>query len=683
MLQQTGDNTIMVSFLGKEHCFPSDIDEYWECRELSIQMRESLSREITMALVEADDKFISEDNLLQMFEKRATVFIQKLCDKGIYAVTASEFVLNSKGYLDIQKTDTEYRIFRARLENDTQTEFELLKKEARINADATITGSGVSVISNSVTDLAIGSFVDNMATNSQTRKANQQYLETICNMRSLIDNKKENKISEYIDDTYIPAMISAVWRFTDDILNNYLSSLQTEGKFAPETIKFTNLERSKALLDNLELTDNKSTIIEMAFLACPFNEQVYIECAKSNLMGAAEVETAKRFQQYDKLHAYLKHALATFESTGNFCDDNEALSKIVMPLSICTGTDAQKYRKHFFKSICNVVSGQYGRIFDDIFLEALCADMIRKLGDNVLSMNDKACSLMAHNYIGAIVTDENFQFLAELYGNDLMFDKDTCLKKQDLGLKTKNELDAYCIKRLNERLCTLIEKRKKIIMDERTKLEIERVKREELYQKIHKRIIVIGIMICIFPLLIRAPFVYMWQRHAERFAAEWVEYNYNKKISKADSSINKAQIIGYEIEKYSYYKNDSSVYIVPRLKLYSEAKCADISRYGAENCVWELCNTLSWGDDSPEHMSVSLLIGDPNDTLSLSGIATVVTSDGTNINISTTTVLNLKRTSIYMPFGFLLFYMFFLSITICSCKYVVKNKRKQLLIQQS
>ena len=213
-LQGDNMNYLNVKFLEKEYQIPKDLLEYLDLLDLAESVKNNLMRAFYQACKKNDVGCIDDEDLHPEMTEQISIFIKKLCDKGIYNRTVNDYLLNNKGYqLFSLANKNAFNKIKQILQNRLDA-LQVGYEDALNKRDASITGMGFSVISNSFVNHAIYAAMEASTLTKQEKEANEQYKRDIGMLIDNIQSKYGKEQTNYIQSIYIPSIESALTSFS-------------------------------------------------------------------------------------------------------------------------------------------------------------------------------------------------------------------------------------------------------------------------------------------------------------------------------------------------------------------------------------------------------------------------------------------------------------------------------------
>ena len=90
---------VKLMFLDEEYLFPTDLWEYLDALSLTENVLRQLKIELERKVRGASSNLISTEDMHPALKEQASVFVKKLCEKGIYTKTIDEYAFENDGYI--------------------------------------------------------------------------------------------------------------------------------------------------------------------------------------------------------------------------------------------------------------------------------------------------------------------------------------------------------------------------------------------------------------------------------------------------------------------------------------------------------------------------------------------------------------------------------------------------------
>lgn len=483
---------ITVKFIGKEYSIPEDVLTYIELLDFTDNVQKQLIsafiRKLKNEIVKDNIGLIGDEDLAFEIEQQIGKFIAKLCDNGIFSRTISDYLKNNKGYQlysEVNKAALEKMKSILIQEMDAwQAGYE----NAVNKAESNVTGMGFSIWSSSFVNHAIYAAMEASTINKQEKAAQAQYQKDMNELSSRLNSQFGGEKSNYINNTYIPNMETALTIFAYELLDKYVNDLIENNKFDSRSLDYVDIGRSNDLLKNLTLSNNKQAILENAFIACPYNIAVYMQAMKYDLLDYDSFQAAKVFKQDHPVLSFFRQSWGEVSFPTNFNINYHCINL----WALLTDKTATDLLRSLTEQYTNGVVNAYSRVADMATNKSRCVSIIGELRDDTVLSGDSICKGKAREYVDSIVSLEIWEQLTEQCGHSDLLDRIKKYFSTDKELQTKKDLDAHIL----EMLTLAFEEARQVVViqiggrkqeEERKRIERERQKAEQEKQDQERR----------------------------------------------------------------------------------------------------------------------------------------------------------------------------------------------------
>ena len=327
---------VKLYFLGEEYTVPSELREFVGYLNDFDGIRNEVMSLLTsqMKLQKytggADEDFVYFKTPLTKIGQKV---IAMLSQKSIFDVTLDDVVYQNPGYIQLHTVCQETIQGMANILLNAMQDWKAGYENAYSSAASNITGSGVSIWTNSLSSALIYSAMEASTLKKQANKADKEYSMAMTLLSKRIDDSQKQQERNLLVNKYYPCAAEALNRFVSELMEFYISKLEQHGIFAYSLIKQYNLQRSTGILDNLDLVADKKGILKQAFICCPYNPDIYKAALDNGLADLQTFETAKYFMQDGIL----------LESVEEYCQQNyenrDKIAEVVKILALFKGAD--------------------------------------------------------------------------------------------------------------------------------------------------------------------------------------------------------------------------------------------------------------------------------------------------------------------------------------------------------
>lgn len=550
-------------FNHKAYSIPDDLHEYVDVLNLAEAIQSDLSKTFMQKALSAQSKVVSPDEMDDAFKNAAEGFIQRLCEKGVYDKTIDEYTFQNEGYIEFLNVTKNAMQTMVKFLSEQAQDYEKGRYEAEQKALSSVTGSGVSVYSSSILTLALTSAVEYTTLQGQCNKADEQYAKELKQLRERGNSERERKENGYFATQYCPNAKAAIEKFTYCLMGRYIDDLITEKRFDKETLQYVDIKRSQEILQNLKISPNKEAVLEKAFLACPFNMEVYVELGKLGELDMETFKTAKQLGQVEYVERKLYTLFQDISYTGNLYADLASVENVITSLAQVTGNAKAEFYKEFAKQIHDGIIKNYKGIQDYSCDADACKALLEKFDDKILEYSSSDLRSIAESEVSGIISDREFNALITKCGYDNLL---TEISAEDLEFSGKHDLDDYYIKRIYDNLVQILPTQQEKVLEKRKKAESDKAKKLNKAKKGKSKSLVQLAAFLIIPVFVFVSISFLWEVSVKSSVKNHIQ----KKIDGKHNNgwgywINIGGVDGFEIEKMEYIKTPISIYITPKI----------------------------------------------------------------------------------------------------------------------
>lgn len=305
-----------VSFLGQEYTFPNELQRYVgymkEFEEMYDRLFSVLNERIKKKWYDYPDK-----EFKKILDNEAKRVISKLSSYDIYDVSLSDLVGKNKGYLYLDEMTKEEFEKRKQISIDAIREYRGELENAQSYAASQVTGSGMTLISNSVLAHMTFSALEANTIKKQMNKANEEFKRTMNAVSYQNSSTKERRENDLLFKSTYPKYADVVTLFVSELTEKFFEILEKYDIYRYSEVKPYNSQRSSELLDNVDLVDsaNKKKVLIQAFQNCPYNANVYFKAIELELADVDLIQTIDTYEQrkplVDLLHENADRLVST------------------------------------------------------------------------------------------------------------------------------------------------------------------------------------------------------------------------------------------------------------------------------------------------------------------------------------------------------------------------------------
>lgn len=461
---------IKITFLGKEYCFPKEIQQYvYYCnkfQKISDDFMTVIGKRIKARWYDYPDKEFEE-----LFRKAGKEVIGYLSHDKIYDVTINELIEQNKGYISFQSITKEGFEKYKSISVEALEEYIKGYENAQAIANSKVTGSGMTLYSSSLLAHMTFAALESNTVKKQISQADKEYRKTMSELSKQNQTTQEKNENNFLYNELYPAYLNIIGVFISELIEIYLHILCEHAVFDYSKVKVYDEQKSTELLDNLDILDDKKEVLISAFINCPYNTIIYQKVVELGLMDVDTFRTMQIFYQDEDAIDYLQ----------SYCikhrNNMEMLERYIPILAVAKKVDEKKMWYALFSDNINKIVQWYQEL------------------NNVLNTNENMSIWIYDNVC------KNSKELLELNENEIVRRVSTQLKNHSRnGLSTyinkgivsleKIRLEgsnAESIEAMNVEYCTVcVDKIEKYIHDLKEKKEREKEK-QHLIEIEHKK----------------------------------------------------------------------------------------------------------------------------------------------------------------------------------------------------
>lgn len=534
-----------IRFLGQDFIFSSDIKEYIAASELANEIHTTLKRKFISKLNHSSASFLGAGSLDDDIRVQTDRFIQRLCRNGIFTHTIDEYITANPAYSIIDEINNAACQACCSFLAEEIENFQNGMEIAETAALSQITGSGVSVFTDSMLTLAVTSAMECAILKDQYNKADAQYKRNIQNISDSGERTRIAKETEYVKSTYIPQMDKVLYLFSYSLLDKYLQDMISEGKFDSAALENVDYKKSTGILGNLKhINDTEGEIIciKQAFIACPFNYSVYLYAASTSSFDYDTYKSACFFGVENQFLYDLKKKIH-FSNNDKLFESIKALNPFISAYSICTKTDRTTALKALTKSFHDEIVKKYKDMIrmstSNHDIEDVLKSMKRKPIDET---GVKSC---VTNMVKSIVSAANFDTLLNECGYSELLAEISSLCK-DMVFSSKKEVDDFLILRISDGMNKIVTQEQVKMQEEQKAAEVNHVLTQKKNHTIRRANAIIFSILLLLPIIVSivasAVFVEDIKKVTESHISDVVEEAQSMLGTKLDFTIDSIEI---------------------------------------------------------------------------------------------------------------------------------------------
>lgn len=296
---------IKVRFLKNDYLFPKEVREYVQYCQKFIKISDNfldiLNNRIKNKWYNYPDIEFEE-----LFKEAGKAVVKYLSQDGIYDVTISELVENNSGYILFQNiTEQSFEEYKNIFVESTEKYIRSLENTQAI-ANSKVTGSGVTLYSNSLIAHLTFSALESSTIKKQMAEADKEYSEAMTKFTRENQSEQDKKQNDFLYNKLYPAYFEIIGTFINNLIEKYLKILDVNSVYDYSKAQKYDTQKSTELLNNIDLVDDKKQVLVQAFKNCPYNNKVYKAVVELGLMDMNTYKTACIFGQKQEVIDYLK-----------------------------------------------------------------------------------------------------------------------------------------------------------------------------------------------------------------------------------------------------------------------------------------------------------------------------------------------------------------------------------------
>lgn len=440
-----------VYFLGEEYEFPHELYEYViYCRKFQNDREQLLT---TMFNRMQNHVYSFPDaELERMLRDACRNAIRYLAKAGIYDITEEDLISDNSAYKQFQELQANAAQQLSVLAKQSASEYNAGFDQAVRNAASQITGSGYSLISNSLlAHMAFGA-MESSKIQAQEEKAKRSLQESLEALQKQTYFNKQQREWGYVIGKVYPEYMRLIEEFFLQLINRYLSILEQNDIYSYSTINCFSMTRSSELFQNLKLVediDGKKNVLIQSFKSCPYNVDIYQYLINMDMLDENTEKTLEFYEQKEALIDSVKKYLSTVLYADNTLEKIKIAQINIRWLGYLQNISAEQVEEQCFSIRRNSIKSELEKLFNlDKFIWNL-EDM-----HNVL--NEKKCYNI-HEYVEKIIENSGVINYQSICG-------DSFIRKIFKKIETKSQtIDSFKVEvedKLNQKYQELTNEKK-------------------------------------------------------------------------------------------------------------------------------------------------------------------------------------------------------------------------------
>lgn len=383
-----------INFLGREYTISTQLPLYVEI----LQQFEGYSNELYAIVINqvkngdytgnAEVDFIEWKEPIESIAKRV---IQSAARFGVYDLTVTELVDRNPGVKQLNNVCK--NTFEAIKESMLASLFDF--EEGMYNsgrqASSNITGSGISIWTNSLSSALIYSALEMSTIKRQFNEADREFKTAMADLDKRTTNAQEREQARILMQIYYPGCNSAIPVIISYMLEQYLKRIGQTDKFDYEIASKYDLASSSEILKNIDLIPNNADeVVIKAFEKCPYNPDVYKALIDIDEVDYETFETAKYLHQSIVLLPFIK------EYVENRITQKLDPAEAIKIWASYVGMDEKEIFEQAYSDVKTTAMSQYKMIVNAVDDNSACKEWISKnIGKNYFALIAKKAQISA------------------------------------------------------------------------------------------------------------------------------------------------------------------------------------------------------------------------------------------------------------------------------------------------
>lgn len=409
---------VTVKFLGCDYTFPEELKQYVVyCSEFE-KINDALSKALltTMKIPSIIDGEPSqagdvEVKLKEKMRQEGKKIIPLLAKHNIFDVTESDLIDNNKGYLMYEET---YKTMMRGLSQNLAEEMQAFLdgyEDAQRSAYSQVTGTGISMYSNSmIAHMTLAAF-ETSTVKKQCEQADRDFERAFDSMTAHNASVRGKKDVEVMAKTYT-SIAEAFGVFVTELMETYLDKLQANSVFDYSKVKPFSIKRSSEILNNISMVDDKKSVLEQAFKSCPYNPDIYAKVLELGLCDVDTFITAKEFYQDSLLIGVVE----------DYCKKHlKEYDKVKEPIAILAlykGKTETEILRSLYSGELDSVENKYRALGSVLSNQRALDEWIRKnISQQTQSIVNTAADTIknkVHSVVSGIISESNYQKFVDM-----------------------------------------------------------------------------------------------------------------------------------------------------------------------------------------------------------------------------------------------------------------------------
>lgn len=327
----------------------------------------------------ADEDFIFWKEPIENIAKK---IIKNAADEGVYDLTILNLVEDNPGYHKLHQVckDTMEGMKNVLLKmlHETLEGYERAERQAT----SQITGSGVSIWTNSLSSVLLYSAMESSTIKRQCNQADKDFRNAIKDLNARTNSKQEREELRVKTEVYYPGCNEAIPALVSYMLNIYLDKLNQRGVFNYDEVRKYDLAASTEIMKNLQVVSQKEEVLHKAFEKCPYNPDIYKALIDLDLIDFNTFSIAKYLRQDKILLQFIK------EYCEKGIDNTKDITEVVRVWAIFEDVEVKDILQKIYERYIKTAKSEYHSAVLAINNREQCAKWI------TMNITDKATDLI-------------------------------------------------------------------------------------------------------------------------------------------------------------------------------------------------------------------------------------------------------------------------------------------------
>lgn len=411
---------IIVNILGRNFSINESLIDYIEIKEYFNSLCGRLLSSFYKVQIPTDcPPFKATEAIKQHFTDAVKEVITMLCDRNILDRSVEGYLAENAGCTKLEEilSNTANRLMQIQI--DSAGELLNARFSNQAITSGRVVGTGVRVYTSDPLAYFLLASHENNVVEKQLSNANAEFKRRMSASASDIGNRETRRLSDEIYNNWYPAAQDSVILFTYSLMDSYMRDLGGACYIDLAFLEKISIERSKAILDNLGMAQNKTEALQQAFEFCPYNIDIFYAIiddgfADDNLVQAMQslgvqnqVESHYRDIFKEQLAAKttlmgIKETIITFKPTISLFKSN-SWSKLINSFTL-------PYKERFIQK-CSMLQKLPASLES---IEKWCKKNIGNDSAMIAECHSESVLKIIDKYLLTALQEQDYQILCEL-----------------------------------------------------------------------------------------------------------------------------------------------------------------------------------------------------------------------------------------------------------------------------